>query len=688
MPTVNPTLHWRWATGNHVGSAKPNQVVKIQRGVIDRHYATYQFLDGSTEDFGLIGNGHNAKPWHAYWRVLGDWITVPNVSEVRLDKGFDDNGVGSATITIQNILYQRAITTYGALTTWRRGGYSPWVGFQNFGRPFLETKTDWYDVLNGGYMVKVFQGYGDTLEPVFVGLIDDTDVNVTPDEVTLTSRSFGQLLTDQRVFGSNKAKEVRSPIIFADRLKATDITKISSGASASSSYHQHFASSVTKKDSSFWMSAGRSSPNLTEWIELHVPKGRYEDIYVDPHYAGMECYISVFVRGKSPQINGQKVQPNTWVYIPDQSGIVPGNTAADGGNGGHPYVRKIASLKTGGQKRSIGCVVEAGDNTVIRLSFRNLHRGGADSDNLHYHAGVRRLVTYKQKLKPEAKKNHWILVDDAADVVKWALMWAGFHEWEIESFGARLKNNKVFHQAEFLIDIIKWVESQADYRFYIGRPTNHDLSIGVPIFRHTRATTAAQPDMIEVRDSNILTNIERKFSKEPLATIIRVRGHMAAKKKGGVGLGEDHTRRYTATYFPPWSGAHRNLASGQMDDIFTGRTGGVVKHVTHSDNKLTSEDDCMMAAILIAVQELLAADTGTVEIPGHPGIDLDDQISVLDKASGTNSRMWVASTSSTFTSGPEGAWTMSIGGSMIDSLDMLGLAYDYLTLASVVNDGE
>jgi hypothetical protein len=68
---------------------------------------------------------------------------------------------------------------------------------------------------------------------------------------------------------------------------------------------------------------------------------------------------------------------------------------------------------------------------------------------------------------------------------------------------------------------------------------------------------------------------------------------------------------------------------------------------------------------------------------------LDGKVSVLDEASGTNTRVWLASLNSTFTVSPDGgSYVMSLGGSQIDVADMQAVMHDYVALAGRVNRGE
>jgi hypothetical protein len=325
----------------------------------------------------------------------------------------------------------------------------------------------------------------------------------------------------------------------------------------------------------------------------------------------------------------------------------------------------------------------AGWTSARGRCFRRLHFLESTQD---YRAGLNRLVAFRLTVQQIARNKHWILVDDAADVIKWVLMWCGFHEWDIEPTGVRIKNPMVFHQSTKMIDIINYIKEQGDFVFHVGRPSDDLDSIGVPVFRRTKVFTPVQSGMEEVRDTDLLTGINTKFSKESLAWMILCRGKEASKKQGGVLTGEDPDRRLSARYFPPWSGAHRDVLTGKYDVNypFAGRLAGLWKQVVHTDPNLETYNECLMACILIAAQESLSAFTGTITVPGYPGFELDEQVGITDQGSGVNTRMWIASHTSSFISGQETSWFSTLGGAMIDTPDNVALAIDYYTLLAGV----
>lgn len=668
------SLDTRWKSGRHVGPAKPSQRVTIRRGVMDRLYQPFRGLDGgSMGDFGFIQDGkHNAEPWQAQWRNTGDWIELPNVSSVEISQSTEDSGIATATIVIENVIAKAYAGLAGTYHAIKRGYLSPFLGFAVVDRikrrmDWSAQANEWLNVLNGGYRVLVEQGYGDAMAKSFTGLIDDCDVDVSPDTITLTVRDFGQMLTDQRVFGWNKPREIKPPVIFHDRLKADNTKPVGSKAVASDVMKGHPASAILSKGTTRqWISSGSESADVTRWVEITLPKGRYDTYWLYIWGAGASEYVSLNVKGAT--VDNVPV-PDGW--LDRNLGDVPGD------NGGVPFVVHNARTSHGGLVRELGFELEC-ESAVLRISFRNIPFWPVTGD---HRIGVARLAGYLRKRSKEAKQKHWILVDDAADVVKWVFMWAGFHEWEVESTGVRLAKPLAFHQTDFLVSIIEFMKQQGEFVSFMKPPSAHDDSIGVPVFRRSRVLEPGEP-LYEVSDRDILTDAQPKWTKENLSYIIRTRGREVSAQQEGVStLGEDHTRRVQATYLPPWSGAHHDVATGRYDHSFLGltdRLSGLRKHRNIYDNLVKTDDEAMMMCVLAAVQECLASYTMTLELPGNPNITLDEHLGVIDQPSGVNSKLWTASLHSTFTAGTNAEWKLSVGGALTDTPDMAQLVIDYL----------
>lgn len=299
------------------------------------------------------------------------------------------------------------------------------------------------------------------------------------------------------------------------------------------------------------------------------------------------------------------------------------------------------------------------------------------------------------KAQAASKKSHWIMVNDAADVVRWVLMWAGFKEWYVEDFGTQLKQPITFHQGDYLIDIINYITAQANWVFYMDCPTEHDLSMGVPVFRECHALLPPSPLDQTISENDTLLGVTIRHSTEPLPYVIRARGANTTNRKlGQTQEGDDPSRRFEATYFPPWSGRHReDIASTKLDAASQAliRLAAAYKYVIHTEPLLTNNQECMLMAVQIAFQEALAATDATLTLPAFPpihqsvatdagsvGFHLDGQLTLVDEGVGTWSRVWISRISYNFEAGDSPKYTCTIQGSLVDTPDLIVIAADYV----------
>lgn len=260
-------------------------------------------------------------------------------------------------------------------------------------------------------------------------------------------------------------------------------------------------------------------------------------------------------------------------------------------------------------------------------------------------------------------RKRWIIIPDLADAVALILNWGGLPVHTVKKVGTSLDKPTAFAASDYLIDIIRKAQDVCGYTFFMGQPrTGFDL--GEPIFRRSNAATVPPP-VLELRDDQLLTGLSWQRTDEPLAGIIRVRGKPASKKRGGELLGGDSgggVRRVMGVYRPPWHRAERDAR--------------LIRHVVHVEPLYETEQECLAAAQMIALQEALAATTATAVIPAHPGLQLDDIISVRDTASGLASRAWVASLQSTFEAGAKTTYTQTLGVALLDTPDVVEVIND------------
>jgi hypothetical protein len=661
---VSAPFDLRWRSGQHIGAAKPNCLVQIRKVRFIRRYAPWPGPSIGARFPGLDGD-----PWHPTLHSFDgtaldpdDYVTVPGILELSDTQDFESKGTKTMTVTVENIGYSSQMG--GLYHLIERGILAPWRGAPPAGAPASFPKSpDWYKRLLPNAQITVWQGYGDEMVKTFTGLINDVDMTSRPDRIVVTTRDFGQVLTDSRLFIQNKDPRIKDPVIFADRRFADDTRQIEGVARASSSHPSHpprFAADRDKKTS--WRSARRPGPNDTEWLQMRVPRGRYESLVVHPEWSNMELYVGVFARpgpGGAHFVDGERIEGEGWVDL--DRGDIPG-----GDDGGWPYLRKVASTKAGEMTIPFRAVLQLGENSLIRVGFRRLHRVSPS----RFQAGVVRLAPVRRNVEEEAREKHWVLVDDCADVVRCCLRWAGFKEWDVEETGVRIKRKTTIARDRSLMDIIDQMCELTGFVFFIQEPTDEDASIGIPTFRRNGSITAHN-QVAKITDQDLLTGIQVKTSDESLPTIIRVRGkeapHESADPFGsGRVLGGDRTRRLMAVYRPPW----HNIVLQQVVDPELARLASVLRHVNYTRNELNTMEECYEAAYLIALQAALESTTAVAEIPANPKFGLDDQAMLVDRGTGINTRLWIAQRSTSMRLGENAEWKMTLGGSLIDTPDI------------------
>ena len=477
MSTVPNLLKQRWASRNLIGDAEHSLFIRIRQGYMFHQYQKFRMLPTSPKGISwipTIWKGHNQLPWQGQWIVTGDWITLTNIQSSNWTRDFQTNGSSTLTTVIDNIAFLDTEGTAGLYHVIKRGYFSPTRGVKVIARPRLWQSNDWDDVFNGGYQIEQWEGYGtgDDVTPVYdsdtntwsapsasktwVGILENCDMESHPDHITLTSTDYSVMFTDQRVIGMNKAKEIQSPITFADRKKVLGEKKTFGSVQVSSG-------KFTTDDQLgvIWASAGNSGPDNTEWVQIHIPAGFYRDFYTALPYDGETMYISVYAGSDSLRDGHVHVSPG---WVDTGLGNVPGTPI--------PYIGKHSGTVSDPSRRwSLGeHTFQLGAGSIIRLSFRNL----AKSDG--YRAGTEAFYTFRFGTDPNSsipktqgvRASGWILVNDAADVVRTVLMWAGFHEFDVENFGWTLQKPIHYGQDAFFIDIINDVLAQGNYCFFHG----------------------------------------------------------------------------------------------------------------------------------------------------------------------------------------------------------------------------
>jgi hypothetical protein len=656
-----------WKSGRHVAGAAPTQVIEVRRGNFRRDYRAWSdplrvFIPG--ED--------RTMPWYPIFVVDTDWVEVPSVSSVDLTQDFSQNGCKVATITLDNVGYPALTGPGGTYHAIQKGFYSPTRGDHPSTRPVpLGSPNAWYDVLTENAAIRIWWGYGPPVRDggampqdggpngcwVFHGLVDDVDSDSTPAQMTMTAR-MGKTLTDQRIFGWAKSKQLLDPVTFIDRLAADNVKLVGFNPVSSTGEPRNV---LDASGDSAWISQNRGSPDYTEWVEIHLPAGRYTSFTLSAA-PGLEAYIGIYPRTQElqetidgvtvsytapPSVDGIAVESDQW-YDPDY-------TQVPGDNGGWGYFKKIDSTGEGVNLIDLGHEFNVGENSVLRVGFRDLNYNGDG-----YEAIVYTLKAHRHLYDSQADGADQIVrVDDLSDVVRCCLRWAGYTEWDVEDTGVKIKGRMIFNKASFLIDPINKACELTGFVFFIADPTN-GASMGIPTFRRP-AHLLRDPGAValELTDDQTLTGLHPKRSDQSLPYIIRLRGKEATAQDGGLTLGGEKVRRIMAVYRPPWT----------QDNTMA----GIIKHGTYYNPALRTAEEVTIGAYLIAVAAAVAAFQARASLAGMPLLELDDQVGILDEGTGTNSRLLVGSIQSHMTAGEQASWTTEVTGPLIDTLDMVAI---------------
>lgn len=669
---VSRKFRERWLnTRRQVGDSKPVGRVQIRRGRLNRTYHPYP--GGGYPTFGEYPGVLGIGFWYPDWQVNSDWQDLDGVDNIKLTQDFSSNGVQSCIVSMDNIALVPTSGAAGMLYhLFEEGYYSPLRGFVGKGRPNPGvSKTPFFGQLPNA-QIRVLQGYGeDEMVCTFLGLIDDIQSDSTPNTLTINARDHGGVLVDERFFGWAVEKHIsaKGPITFAPRHLAEKSRLVGGSAHASSSLAGFAATEVTKRDSQGWVSDVRATQDDTEWVEISVPKGKFSQLFAQFRHANMHAYIGIrpgwIGAEERPRFDGADMTLNEDGWWNPYGKIVPGTT-----DGGWPFFAEInATTDDPPHYISLGGAFEVGDNTVVRIGFRNLGVAYRYQDNRripgnHFDAGVVYLQVNQRNYKESAIAGRYIIIDDLSDIVRCVLRWCGFKGWEVESTGANLRD--VYHadSSKTFMDLINLAKDQSGFTFFMGEPRDidNDQDLGYPIFRNARILEDHTAKTEFIDDRLLLTDAKLKISNADDHCIIRCRG---IAKDDGVALGEDTVRRIMFAYIPPWAKEQ------------AGHQAGVLKPVDHTDILFTTVDECEFGCYLIAIQILLLKYTAIIDLPGNPGIGLDTLQSVIDRKQGFNSRLYVSNRTQEMQFGANGYWHMELGGSAIDTPDWDGLMADY-----------
>lgn len=726
MAWVTPALLAVWNSGDYVGENTPAAVVQVQAGQWIRGWYTASEVAFPPVSAQIWGEGSygpvgaQVGHWSAKWVPSGAWIDLPNLSSIKKTKDLTAKGVTVLEVVLDA---QDFVPKTGALGDAYHAIAPGWLaatrGYVSPTRANPGWATSgWEGTVVDSVKIRVWQGYGQpetvsTITPpvdggtngawTYAGMIDDVDIDGNPNIITITARN-GKLLTDQRVFRASKSVQLKDPITFYDSGASLQTKMVGSSPDASSHAVNFPARNVmdfpnncfdvtAAAYATSWESLGNIDAGSLEWVEIRLPQGSYHDFWLVTLSEGDLAYVGIYAKQlehwventTGPGLTAQTSPPTmdgAPLTFPGGAleGWVDFGNAAPGGNGGWPYTRTFVTGTTLAgytniDRPSLQHTFELGKHSILRVGFTRPSgaAGPAVVADLH---GLHQFVT------KEIVKEQFILIDDASEMVKVALRWAGYTQWDVETAGVRLSDGTkygpgvvlqaagrlMFNRSQYLIDIITTIAQQLGFIFFIADPVDAN-SDGIPTFRHDSSLLESNNYIAADLDaSTMLTGLKVKVTDEDRPYIIRVRGKTASARQGGVPLGGDTITRIMAVYKPPW----------------VNRCGGVLRHIVFQNDQLTTYAMCLYGCFLIALEAALAMHTAIAEIPAHPIIELDDQVGILDEPTGTNGRLWIIKAEDTMTLGQAASWKQTLSGALLDSQDFQEVIAQVTGLASFI----
>lgn len=675
---VGQTFRERWLNSVQIGDIAPCGMVEVRRGRYVRSYHPYDSFGYPTfGDYpGAIGTGF----WYPDWQVDSDWMTLDAVLDIKLDQSFDQNGVTTLTLQMDN---KALVPTTGAADILYHlvedGYYSPLRGYVAPGRPNPSVaQTPYYNFLPNA-QIRVWQGYGqDTLLVTFLGLIDDIETDTGQEnQLTITARDHGGVLVDEKFFGWAMEKAITAPLTFAPRNLAEQSRLNGGAANALTTLPGYPASNVTDDNAaSDWVSEPQTDIDSMQWIEINLPAGKYSNFILSTPLDNLHAYVGI---QPTPYQDDQGNWTNPNVNGVDISHQLDANgwwnpLGRDVPHGGWPYFEEIPSTVSGSARwYSFDGVFQFGNATTVRIGFQNLQK--ISSLGPGYYASVTRFLCNQRAFNQNAIAGKFVIIDDVADIVRCVLRWCGFKGWEVEDTGTNLLEPYVCDQSVAFMDMINTVKDMVGYTFFIGEPLDpdDDQDLGYPIFRNNRVMEDSTAPTEFIDDQLLLTAAKVKLSNADDHCIIRCRG---IAKNDGVPLGGDSVDRIMFAYIPQWAGEQ------------AAKQAGVLKPVTHTDELFTTIDDCEFGCYLIALQIALLKYTAIIDLPGNPGIGLDTLQSVIDRTQGLNSRFYVTNRTSEMKFGNDGYFTLELGGSLVDTPDLVSVLSDYKAAIKRIDRGQ
>ena len=659
MKVTTSATKTAWASGNYVGANRTMQRATIQRLRMSLFNYSLDNLTGWKE---IGGQGKLAS---AIFGQASKPKELPNIKSINWSRSIDQD-VATCTIVLYNTrpLFSGNMPTEYELDI--PGYYTPGRGAA--GNRWGYTANGWRSTLVPDRIIRTYEGYGfdhsvppeldPHMYPSGVWLIDDVKLSPNGQLITLECRDLGRLLLDHimfppvipwsiyplqwEAFNTKTRKKASSSTGWIRPKYDTDSnipyigTGITDGGqtyvSSNGAVHGHHGrDAFDGTDTTYWMSVGNRPDwsSAYEYVQGKISSSAVAAVRVKTWAGPYKMYISVYANGSWQGAH----------KIPYRVRVI--DTNAD-----IPYVKAVNIGK--GDDLTVNLPKTYTGVTKIRVTFSHLYNSGIGV-NYRYRAGVRDFEVRATRATT-VNQNYTVgNYGDYTDVIKWLCAWGGFF-WPKHSTGKDyihrsdgelvnvtfgsvdpvIGSGRVWGDFELtgtagvanltpetfdkrpLMDGINYVRDIIGFLFYIDERggviwrSPNVYKLGNIIWNPTGSNNGG-------RTSNYVT-IDEKLTLldlTPVASSKNIREFIF------IGNASGGYAAVAAGYNPNPSGLRR--------------VGG------WSDQNFASDAECQKMADLITLRAAFEYRVSTIQIPGNPALQIDDQIKVIERITGESS---------------------------------------------------
>lgn len=663
MREVPQAITEAWRRGEFIGDTRPMARVTIVHPWVQLHSHKHRDKPGgdmySTLLFG-IPRFTTSGPDYVQPTEL------PNVKSVSWDRDIDQD-VASATFEFYNtapLPLGETPSQVGDLD--RPGWYTYNRGQSAFSSRWGHEENEWAKMLMPDNLLRSYEGYGfDSDQPpekdphlILTGLWLIDEVAYTHDgTITCECSDPGRLLRDQIVFppvngfrAGFKTKDMPEgayayPVSFSSENSEPVVNKVPMnpermatrhGANSNEPWDAHTVYGHAPEDAfnddvgSYWLSIGnarRDGSYAFEWIQTPVGGQKVREVRFRTKGVGYKVYLCL------QNTNGDWLGGNRVPYNPNHPAAAP--NGAD--------TAYVATHHVDSEEEHVISLGEGYDNIAnVRLTLNNLWNSGLGQYT--YRAAVRTFdvfggpATRTEETRFEDKN-----YDDYTDIIKLFCAWGGFF-WPI------LEHHRTVMHSDG--STVAWNYDEEDPALTIsrGRVFGDFMQTGTAgVVDLPPSTFDKQPLMDAINHVADIVGF-LFYTDETGGAVFRMPNIYALGNWWGANsakAGErtdtipriderDQLMSITATlssqnmrervFVSDTTGQHGGLAAGwNPNPIGLRRVGG------WTDQHFASTEECRLMADMITLRQMFTYRTDSVQIPGYPAIQIDDQVRIFER---------------------------------------------------------